>query len=135
MRCRLAGGLAWLGFLAVGTLGEQVRGRTQGAHNRAAPVVVPYLLRGVTRRQSLGGTHEGEREPRGGCVRGSHGGARACAPMQVKTRLEVAQEEQGTREVQGAPEVALPSGVVYQDLKVGGGSEPIKGYLAVVHYV
>jgi FKBP-type peptidyl-prolyl cis-trans isomerase len=37
-------------------------------------------------------------------------------------------------QVVDAPEVTLPSGVVYRDLRVGGGSQPIKGYLVVVDY-
>ncbi|GLC39840.1 hypothetical protein PLESTB_001293800 [Pleodorina starrii] len=75
-RFGIAGGLAWLGFLAIGTLGEQ-----------------------------------------------------------IKTRLEVANEINGTKDVEDAPEVVLPSGVSYRDLRVGGGQVPIKGYLAVVDYV
>eukprot|EP00197_Chlamydomonas_leiostraca_P004675 CAMPEP_0202866630 /NCGR_PEP_ID=MMETSP1391-20130828/8219_1 /ASSEMBLY_ACC=CAM_ASM_000867 /TAXON_ID=1034604 /ORGANISM="Chlamydomonas leiostraca, Strain SAG 11-49" /LENGTH=201 /DNA_ID=CAMNT_0049546599 /DNA_START=208 /DNA_END=813 /DNA_ORIENTATION=- len=75
-RFGIAGGLAWLGFLTVGTLGEQ-----------------------------------------------------------IKTRIEVAQEEAGTREVTERVEVSLPSGVRYTDLRVGGGSVPISNYLAVIHYV
>ncbi|GLI65063.1 hypothetical protein VaNZ11_008486 [Volvox africanus] len=75
-RFGIAGGLAWLGFLAIGTLGEQ-----------------------------------------------------------VKTRLEVANEINGTKDVLDAPEVVLPSGVRYRDLRVGGGQNPIKGYLAVVDYI
>ncbi|PNH03110.1 Peptidyl-prolyl cis-trans isomerase FKBP17-2, chloroplastic [Tetrabaena socialis] len=74
-RFGIAGGLAWLGFLAVGSIGEQ-----------------------------------------------------------VKTRLEVASEESGTRDVQDAPEVVLPSGVRYRDLRVGGGSYPVRGYLTLLDY-
>ncbi|GFR48721.1 hypothetical protein Agub_g10678 [Astrephomene gubernaculifera] len=74
-RFGIAGGLAWLGFLAVGTLGEQ-----------------------------------------------------------IKTRMEVANEVNGTKEVQDAPEVVLPSGVRYRDLRVGGGQSPLKGYLVVLDY-
>ncbi|PNW86711.1 hypothetical protein CHLRE_02g095097v5 [Chlamydomonas reinhardtii] len=74
-RFGIAGGLAWLGFLTIGTLGEQ-----------------------------------------------------------IKTRLEVASELSGTKDVSDAPEVVLPSGVRYKDLRVGGGSAPIKGYLTVLDY-
>jgi FKBP-type peptidyl-prolyl cis-trans isomerase len=31
--------------------------------------------------------------------------------------------------------VTLPNGLQYTDLRVGGGQNPIKGYLAVVDYV
>ncbi|KAG2428554.1 hypothetical protein HYH02_014358 [Chlamydomonas schloesseri] len=74
-RFGIAGGLAWLGFLTIGTLGEQ-----------------------------------------------------------IKTRMEVASELSGTKDVTDAVEVVLPSGVRYKDLRVGGGSVPIKGYLAVLDY-
>lgn len=52
-----------------------------------------------------------------------------CFPFlpQIKTRLEVASEEANTREVSDAQEVVLPSGLRYQDLKIGGGSPPIPG--------
>lgn len=33
--CRLAGGLAWLGILAVGTIGEQVKTRLEVAAEKA----------------------------------------------------------------------------------------------------
>ncbi|KIY96727.1 hypothetical protein MNEG_11234 [Monoraphidium neglectum] len=74
-RFGIAGGLAWLGVLAVGSLGEQ-----------------------------------------------------------VKTRMEVAAEKEGTRDVQGQ-EVVLPSGVRYTDERVGGGQAPSKGLLVVLSYV
>ncbi|GBF97198.1 hypothetical protein Rsub_10059 [Raphidocelis subcapitata] len=74
-RFGLAGGLAWLGFLAVGTLGEQ-----------------------------------------------------------VKTRLEVAAEREGARDVAAQAEVTLPSGVSYVDERVGGGGAPAKGMLVVLSY-
>lgn len=74
--CSIAGGLAWLGILAVGSLGEQ-----------------------------------------------------------VKTRIEYSEELKNTREVDDAKEVVLPNGLRYTDLKLGGGSAPIKGYLMVVDYV
>lgn len=72
----LAGGLAWLGFLTVGTLGEQ-----------------------------------------------------------VKTRMEVAAEKAGTKDVSDSKVVTLPSGVTYQDQRIGGGQQPIKGYLIVLDYM
>lgn len=33
--CRLAGGLAWLGILAVGTIGEQIKTRLEVAAEKA----------------------------------------------------------------------------------------------------
>ncbi|EFJ42139.1 hypothetical protein VOLCADRAFT_107395 [Volvox carteri f. nagariensis] len=75
-RFGIAGGLAWLGFLAIGTLGEQ-----------------------------------------------------------IKTRMEVANEINGTKDVENAPEVVLPSGLRYRDLRVGGGQSPLKGYLVVLDYI
>ncbi|KAG2487051.1 hypothetical protein HYH03_014297 [Edaphochlamys debaryana] len=74
-RFGIAGGLAWLGFLAVGSLGEQ-----------------------------------------------------------IKTRLEVASEESGVRDVEDAPEVVLPSGVSYRDLRIGGGQSPFRGALVVLEF-
>jgi FKBP-type peptidyl-prolyl cis-trans isomerase len=73
---RIAGGLAWLAVLAVGSLGEQ-----------------------------------------------------------VKTRLEVAAEEENTKDVTDLKEVVLPSGVRFTDLRVGGGQTPPKGYLVVLECV
>jgi len=53
---------------------------------------------------------------------------------QVKTRLEVASDEQNTVAVQGATEVRLPSGVTYVDLVRGGGAPMQPGFLAVVNF-
>lgn len=72
--CRIAGGLAWFAFLAVGSLGEQ-----------------------------------------------------------VKTRLEVSREAAGAQDVESDP-VTLPSGVVYQDIRIGGGSPPRPRDLVVLNY-
>ena len=74
LECRIAGGLAWFAFLAVGSLGEQ-----------------------------------------------------------VKTRLEVSKEAAGAQDVDADP-VTLPSGVSYQDVRIGGGSVPKKGDLVVLQY-
>ncbi len=74
-RFGLAGGLAWLGFLTFGVVGEQ-----------------------------------------------------------IKTRIEVAQEEADTRDVTEAKEVTTPEGIKYVDLRVGGGQPPQKGYLVVLAY-
>lgn len=75
-RFGLVGGLAWVGILAVGTIGEQ-----------------------------------------------------------VKTRMEVAAEKAGTQDVTNSKTVTLPSGVTYRDLRVGGGQQPIKGYLVLLDYM
>lgn len=39
MTCRLTGGLAWLGFLAVGTLGEQIKTRMEVAAEKTGTQV------------------------------------------------------------------------------------------------
>jgi FKBP-type peptidyl-prolyl cis-trans isomerase len=52
----------------------------------------------------------------------------------VKTRLELASEEANTRDISDAKEVATPSGLRYTDLKLGGGSPPIPGYIVVLDY-
>lgn len=54
---------------------------------------------------------------------------------QVKTRMEVAAEERGARDVLAQREVELPDGVKYTDLRIGGGQQPRKGYLVVLDYV
>lgn len=54
---------------------------------------------------------------------------------QIKTRTEVFLEEQGTRDVESAEEVVLPSKVRYRDLRVGGGASPHRGDLVVVDLV
>ncbi|KAL2652362.1 hypothetical protein R1flu_020490 [Riccia fluitans] len=54
---------------------------------------------------------------------------------QIKTRTEVFLESQGTKDVEGAEEVVLPSGIRYVDLRVGGGSSPYKGDLVVADIV
>jgi hypothetical protein len=53
---------------------------------------------------------------------------------QVKTRLEVAREESEARDVSNQPLLELPSGVSYQDLRIGGGSTPQQGYLVVLNF-
>ena len=53
---------------------------------------------------------------------------------QIKTRLEVASEERGAREVADAREEVLAGGVRVRDLKLGGGQYPAKGLLVVLHY-
>lgn len=55
---------------------------------------------------------------------------------QIKTRLEVAAEEQNTKLVDSSErkEIITPEGIKYTDLKVGGGSRPQKGFLIVLEY-
>ena len=52
---------------------------------------------------------------------------------QIKTRLEVKREEEGTKEVISEKLVTLPSGVTYVDKKIGGGPSPYKGALTAVN--
>lgn len=51
---------------------------------------------------------------------------------QVKTRLEVSQEQQNIRNIDDAQEVILPNGIHYVDLRVGGGPSPRIGDLVVI---
>nr|ABK26897.1 unknown [Picea sitchensis] len=51
---------------------------------------------------------------------------------QVKTRLELSQEQQNIRDIDGAQEVTLPNGIHYVDLRVGGGPSPRLGDLVVI---
>lgn len=51
---------------------------------------------------------------------------------QVKTRLEVFQEQQNIRNIDDAQEVILPNGIHYVDLRVGGGPSPRIGDLVVI---
>ncbi|KAG9459193.1 hypothetical protein H6P81_003701 [Aristolochia fimbriata] len=51
---------------------------------------------------------------------------------QIKTRLEVAQEEANTKNVEEAKEVVLPNGIRYYDMRVGGGATPRPGDLVVI---
>ncbi len=43
-------------------------------------------------------------------------------------------EINGAKDVADAPEVVLPSGVRYRDVRLGGGQSPIKGYLVVLDF-
>ncbi|KAJ7555443.1 hypothetical protein O6H91_05G038100 [Diphasiastrum complanatum] len=54
---------------------------------------------------------------------------------QLKTRLEVFNERQGTRDVENATETVLPNKVRFVDLRVGGGSSPKIGDLVVVNLI
>ncbi|XP_014504514.1 peptidyl-prolyl cis-trans isomerase FKBP17-2, chloroplastic [Vigna radiata var. radiata] len=51
---------------------------------------------------------------------------------QIKTRLEVSQQEANTRNVEKVEEVLLPNGIRYYELKVGGGASPRPGDLVVI---
>ncbi|KAJ7975215.1 Peptidylprolyl isomerase [Quillaja saponaria] len=51
---------------------------------------------------------------------------------QIKTRLEVSQQEANTRNVEKEVEVVLPNGIRYYELKVGGGASPRQGDLVVI---
>lgn len=51
---------------------------------------------------------------------------------QVKTRLELSQEQQNIRDIDGAREITLPNGIHYVDLRVGGGPSPRLGDLVVI---
>ncbi|KAJ9141538.1 hypothetical protein P3X46_032063 [Hevea brasiliensis] len=51
---------------------------------------------------------------------------------QVKTRLEVSQQEANTRDVEKQEEVLLPNGIRYFELRVGGGASPRPGDLVVI---
>eukprot|EP00873_Tetraselmis_striata_P028060 jgi/Tetstr1/448324/TSEL_035608.t1 len=53
---------------------------------------------------------------------------------QLKTRREVAEEERGMRDVEVVKQVTKPNGLKYSDLKIGGGSYPVRGYLTVVDF-
>ncbi|CAA0826879.1 Peptidyl-prolyl cis-trans isomerase FKBP17-2-chloroplastic [Striga hermonthica] len=52
---------------------------------------------------------------------------------QIKTRLEVSQQEAGTRDVEKEEEVILPNGIRYYELRVGGGAYPRPGDLVVIN--
>ncbi|XP_047315976.1 peptidyl-prolyl cis-trans isomerase FKBP17-2, chloroplastic-like [Impatiens glandulifera] len=51
---------------------------------------------------------------------------------QIKTRLEVSQQQANTRDVEEQKEVVLPNGIRYYELRVGGGSSPRSGDLVVI---
>ncbi|KAF3437191.1 hypothetical protein FNV43_RR19944 [Rhamnella rubrinervis] len=51
---------------------------------------------------------------------------------QIKTRLEVSQQEANTRNVEKQEEVVLPNGIRYYELRVGGGASPRPGDLVVI---
>ncbi|KFK43980.1 hypothetical protein AALP_AA1G199200 [Arabis alpina] len=51
---------------------------------------------------------------------------------QIKTRIEVSQEEANTRDVEEEKEIVLPNGIRYYDLRLGGGATPRAGDLVVI---
>ncbi|KAJ0237581.1 Peptidyl-prolyl cis-trans isomerase FKBP17-2 [Hirschfeldia incana] len=51
---------------------------------------------------------------------------------QIKTRIEVSQEEANTRDVEEEKEIVLPNGIRYYDLRLGGGATPRPGDLVVI---
>ncbi|CAN8312458.1 unnamed protein product [Cochlearia groenlandica] len=51
---------------------------------------------------------------------------------QIKTRIEVSQEEANTRDVEEEKEIVLPNGIRYYDLRLGGGATPRTGDLVVI---
>jgi len=53
---------------------------------------------------------------------------------QVKTRLEVSNEERNVKEVADIKQITVANGIKYTDLKIGGGSQPVTGYLTVIDF-
>ncbi|WOG97610.1 hypothetical protein DCAR_0416951 [Daucus carota subsp. sativus] len=51
---------------------------------------------------------------------------------QIKTRLEVSQQEANTKDVDKEEEVVLPNGIRYYEMRVGGGATPRPGDLVVI---
>ncbi|XP_078155407.1 FKBP-like peptidyl-prolyl cis-trans isomerase family protein [Carex rostrata] len=51
---------------------------------------------------------------------------------QIKTRIEVSQQQANTRDVEKEVEVVLPNGIRYYEMKVGGGDSPRPGDLVVL---
>ncbi|ESQ34988.1 hypothetical protein EUTSA_v10008547mg [Eutrema salsugineum] len=52
---------------------------------------------------------------------------------QIKTRIEVSQEEANTKDVEEEKEIVLPNGIRYYDLRLGGGATPRPGDLVVIN--
>ncbi|KAK6148168.1 hypothetical protein DH2020_019080 [Rehmannia glutinosa] len=52
---------------------------------------------------------------------------------QIKTRLEVSQQQATTRDVDKQEEVVLPNGIRYYEVRVGGGTSPRPGDLVVIN--
>ncbi|XP_074304358.1 peptidyl-prolyl cis-trans isomerase FKBP17-2, chloroplastic-like [Silene latifolia] len=51
---------------------------------------------------------------------------------QIKTRLEVSQQQANTRDLEKEEEVILPNGIRYYEMRVGGGASPRQGDLVVL---
>lgn len=51
---------------------------------------------------------------------------------QIKTRLEVSQEQANTRDLEKEEEVILPNGIRYYEMRIGGGATPRTGDLVVM---
>lgn len=51
---------------------------------------------------------------------------------QIKTRIEVSEQEANTRDVEKQDEVVLPNGIRYYELRIGGGASPRNGDLVVL---
>ncbi|XP_012475988.1 peptidyl-prolyl cis-trans isomerase FKBP17-2, chloroplastic [Gossypium raimondii] len=51
---------------------------------------------------------------------------------QIKTRIEVSEQEANTRDVEKQEEVVLPNGIRYYELRIGGGASPRNGDLVVL---
>ncbi|EOY21280.1 hypothetical protein QUC31_007258 [Theobroma cacao] len=51
---------------------------------------------------------------------------------QIKTRLEISQQEANTRDAEEQEEVVLPNGIRYYEVRVGGGASPRNGDLVVI---
>lgn len=51
---------------------------------------------------------------------------------QIKTRLEVSQEQANTKDLEKEEEVILPNGIRYYDMRIGGGASPRTGDLVVI---
>ncbi|KAL9247897.1 hypothetical protein vseg_021277 [Gypsophila vaccaria] len=51
---------------------------------------------------------------------------------QIKTRLEISQQQADTRDLETEEEVILPNGIRYYEMRVGGGATPRRGDLVVI---
>ncbi|KAK9691509.1 hypothetical protein RND81_09G201500 [Saponaria officinalis] len=51
---------------------------------------------------------------------------------QIKTRLEISQQQADTRDLEKEEEVILPNGIRYYEMRVGGGASPRPGDLVVI---
>ncbi|KNA15784.1 hypothetical protein SOVF_095030 [Spinacia oleracea] len=51
---------------------------------------------------------------------------------QIKTRIEVSQQQANTRDLETEEEVILPNGIRYYEMRIGGGASPRAGDLVVI---